>query len=414
MRRILYVDLGAAVGGSVISLYYLVRGLDRRRYQPHLLLHAENPYVARFRALGAEVSTTGTVLRGLGGTAGQGSGAEEWSAVRGSRFLGALKRFPGGPALVHGVGFYLRQVPALRRRRDELMALMRAAQPDLVHLNDALPVQRAAAWAARQLKLPALCHIRSLEQRNAFDQWLSRSLCGYICISRAVEVHLRTLPGRIGPSWVVYNGLDVADYAPLLDAPNPRAALGLAAEDQVIGCVGRLVPWKGQAVFLKALARLAPRYPHLRGLVVGAAEGKDEPYRRELEALAQASGLQERLVWTGYREDVARLMGAMDVLAHTSSAPEPFGRVLIEGMAAGVAVIGTAAGAVSEIIRDGESGLLVPPGDDAALASAIARLLDHPQERAALVATARREVEERFGAASTARGVERVYEELLP
>jgi glycosyltransferase involved in cell wall biosynthesis len=103
----------------------------------------------------------------------------------------------------------------------------------------------------------------------------------------------------------------------------------------------------------------------------------------------------------------------MDVLVHASTAPEPFGRVIIEGMAAGTPVVGTNAGAVPEIIEDKVTGLLVPPGDAGAMAEAIAWVLEHPQEAQAMRLAARRAVELRFTTERYVQGVERVYEEIL-
>jgi len=282
-----------------------------------------------------------------------------------------------------------------------------------VHLNDIIGVTRPGVLAAKCLGIPAICHLRAMDARTFYDRWLSRSLRGYICISQAVDEHQRGLGGRTAPSWIAYNGLDLADIDQPVDADQVRAELGLRGDDQVAGCVGRLVAWKGQEVFLRALALLAPQRPHLRGVIVGAPEGNTQDYARHLHELAAELGIAERLVWTGYREDVPRLLRALDVLVHASTAPEPFGRVLIEAMAAGVAVIGTRAGAVPEIIADGVNGLTVPPSDAGAMADAILRVLDHPDEAAAWRRAARTTVEQRFTLDAYVRSVKRVYEELL-
>jgi glycosyltransferase involved in cell wall biosynthesis len=267
--------------------------------------------------------------------------------------------------------------------------------------------------AAKRLGVPAICHLRAMETRIAYDRHLSRSLRGYICISQAVEAHQHGQGGRTAPAWIVYNGLDLADIDRPVDRQQVRAELGLPLDGQVLGCVARLVAWKGQEVFLRALAELAPARPGLRGLMVGAPEGQTQDYARHLRDLAAELGIARRLVWTGYRDDVPRLLHAVDVLVHTSTEPEPFGRVLIEAMAAGVVVIGARAGAVPEIVTDSVDGLTVPPGDVAALAQAIARALDHPDEAAAWRRAARKTVEQRFTLPSYVNGVQRVYEEIL-
>ena len=414
-KRVLYVDLAPGVGGSIISLYYLVKGLDRQEYEPVVLLREQNPYVPRFRALGVAVAT---IPGGGDGATYQDTAATAFAqvvaAVRQGRLVQRLKNSKLGAGLVHLVGFYVRQLPRARRDAREIERHMAALRPDLVHLNDTVGVSRAALLAARRLRLKAICHLRALDERHPFDRWLSRSLAGYICISQAVNRHQRTLGGRIAPAWVVYNGLDLADIDRPVDAAGVRAGLGLRPGDQVVGCVGRLVEWKGQRVFIEALARLAPEYPHLRGLIVGGAEANGQAYEQELVALVHRLGLEDVVRFTGFRQDVPDLLRAMDVMVHASTSPEPFGRVLIEGMAAGAAVIGTDAGAVPEIIQDGVTGLLVPPGDAAALANALARALGDPQQRQAWCRAARQVVEQRFTMQTYVRGVMQVYKELIP
>ncbi len=176
----------------------------------------------------------------------------------------------------------MRTWPTVRREARELTAMLRAARPDLVHLNDVLSVNRAALVAARKLRLPTLCHLRAMDRWNHFDRLLSRSLFGYICISRSIENHLlrqampthgllaRLTHGRTAPRWVVYNGVDLDEFRTTKDRLGLRAKLGLPAEAEVVGCVGRLIAWKGQHVFLHALAKLRTERPHLRGLIVGA------------------------------------------------------------------------------------------------------------------------------------------------
>jgi glycosyltransferase involved in cell wall biosynthesis len=412
-QRILYVDLAPAVGGSVISLYHLVKGLDRRRFEPSVVMAASNGYVARFQELGVPLWQLGEAA-----LAEEQAGSEPWSAVRHSRLTRLLKRLPRGEDLVHAIGFWLRVYPGLRARARELAKIMREVKPELVHLNDAVCVSQAGIMAARRVRAPAICHLRSMDQRSFFERWLSRSLRGYICVSRAVDEHQRTLGGRTSPSWVVYNGIDLAEFATLPQTDSQsraawRSEWGWTTEDIVIGSIGRIVPWKGQHVFLSALAQLLPRYPNLRGLIVGAAEPRDQEYAAALRQQAHRLGLEHVVRYTGYRADISRLLHGMDILAHTSISPEPFGRVIIEGMATGVTVIATRAGGAAEIIEDSASGLLVPMEDVEALAQAVARVVDNPDQAAAWRSAARQRVEQMFTVQRYVQGVEQVYEEIL-
>ncbi|MFP3186298.1 MAG: glycosyltransferase family 4 protein, partial [Paraburkholderia sp.] len=133
------------------------------------------------------------------------------------------------------------------------------------------------------------------------------------------------------------------------------------------GLFGRLAPWKGQHVALEALARL----PELHLVLVGSALFGEEAYAESLREQAARLGVGERLQFAGFRDDMPAWMKAVDVILHTSTEPEPFGRVIIEGMAAGRPVIAAAAGGVKEIVRHRKNGWLVPPGNVEALTEAI-------------------------------------------
>jgi len=129
--------------------------------------------------------------------------------------------------------------------------------------------------------------------------------------------------------------------------------------------------------------------------------------------LVRDLGLAGTVRFLGFRDDVADVLAAMDLLAHTSVEPEPFGRVLIEAMASGVPVVGAHAGAVPEIIQDGITGRLVPPGDPDALAVALIEALRSPKMRQRWRAAAQRDVHERFGVRAHVASVMAVYERVL-
>jgi hypothetical protein len=150
---------------------------------------------------------------------------------------------------------------------------------------------------------------------------------------------------------VVYDGLEMADSLYPYDVAEVRAELGLSSDDFVVGNVGRLVAWKGQDVFIHALAEIAHKVPNLKALIVGRPDRGKESYLDELKTLATACGLAQRVVFTGFRLDVPRLLAAMDVVVHSSSSPEPFGLVVIEGMAAGKPVVATRAGGPLDSLR---------------------------------------------------------------
>jgi glycosyltransferase involved in cell wall biosynthesis len=162
----------------------------------------------------------------------------------------------------------------------------------------------------------------------------------------------------------------------------------------LVGLFGRITRWKGQHVFLKALAEI----PGVRGLIVGEALFTDEDHRygEQLRALASELEIADRIQFTGFCPDVLPFLLSVDVVAHCSISPEPFGRVIVEAMLAGRPVIATRAGGAAEIVTDNQTGLLVEPGNSHALALAIQKLLADRQFAAGIGRAGKRDAEERF------------------
>jgi glycosyltransferase involved in cell wall biosynthesis len=204
---------------------------------------------------------------------------------------------------------------------------------------------------------------------------------------------------------VVYSGIEPEQIARQLGDPARvaayRAQYGCGAP--LVGMFGRISRWKGQDVFLCALARV----PRARGVIVGGALSVDRDYEEELRALAASLGVAERVVFVGHVDDPITLMAACDVVAHCSTSPEPSGRVIAEAMFAGTPVIGSDAGGVPEFIVQNETGLLTPLKDDAALAAAIQRYLDDPEWSRDIAARARVRAEQNFSSAATVSGFQR-------
>jgi glycosyltransferase involved in cell wall biosynthesis len=185
-------------------------------------------------------------------------------------------------------------------------------------------------------------------------------------------------------------------------SPVDRATAGPAT----YGIVGRLAPWKGQHVFLRAFASAFPDGPE-RAIVVGGALFGEDGYARELQDLAAFLGIAERVEFRGFRPDVWDELSRLDVLVHASVTPEPFGQVILEGMAAGVPVIAARAGGPAEILDDDLTGVLYKPNDPVELAGAMRRLRD-PALRDRLSAAARLEVR-RYEPRVVAAELQRLY-----
>ncbi len=363
---VLFVDQSGQLGGAEFSLLPLaVRWTAHRE----VLLLSDGPFRQRLESMQVKVHLT-----------------LEASVSKINKEALHLNWFFALPGI-------LRQVRAIARH---------ARQFDILFLN----TQKALVLGALGKPLhrkKIIWHLHDIMTREHFGffqrlivKWITRYAVDHIVAnSRASAVSLVDLikcPPESVP--VVHNGVDVDEFSRTdgEDAGTIRQLLGLPDEVHLIGLFGRLAPWKGQHIALEALALL----PDMHLVLVGSALFGEQAYVESLRRQATRLGVEQRLHFAGFRDDMPAWMKAVDVILHTSTEPEPFGRVIIEGMAAGRPVIAAAAGGVVEIVRHRKNGWLVPPGNPATLADAIETLRAAPELARRLADQALLDVQQHF------------------
>jgi glycosyltransferase involved in cell wall biosynthesis len=209
---------------------------------------------------------------------------------------------------------------------------------------------------------------------------------------------------------LIRNGIDVARFRRRSDATQLRGELGLPKDVPLVAMLSRLNQMKGVEYFLEAAAIVLRRFPAARFLLVGDSEPslQAEQYRRGVQAYAADLGLRDRAIFTGFRKDVPELLTEVNISV-LPSLSEGLSNAVLEAMAAGVAVVATNVGGTPEIVRDGATGLLVPPRDADALAQAICRLLETPELARRLAEAGRRLVLQQFSLERMTRRVESLY-----
>jgi glycosyltransferase involved in cell wall biosynthesis len=198
---------------------------------------------------------------------------------------------------------------------------------------------------------------------------------------------------------------------PVWVIPSPVDLTPTAGSDNghlVVGIVGRLAPWKGQHVFLDAIAQLSKRYPTLRARIVGDALFGEQDYLQSLSRQAKDLDIADIVEFVGFKHDIAKELAQFTVAVHASIDPEPFGQIIVEAMACGVPIVASNAGGPAETIAHRVDGILVPPGDADALANAVSELLKDAGQRARLVRAGMTKVE-RYRPERVADEVKAVY-----
>lgn len=406
-RRILYVEKPAFsnIGGSVISLYELIRGLDTTLYEPVMLFHGPNPYREKFQALGVKVIT----LSEQPAVAPPADSRRD-IATSLSRYSYKLSTAYRTAKQVYLVA--QRDWPIARR----VAGLIKDERIDLVHHNNHLRGNRATVMATWLASVPQICHVRTLDNKFTFiEKYLARFVNMFIYISKAVEQCYCNLgvPNRKGQ--VIYNPINVETFGQVNDRAELRAEFGLAEQDRLISNVGRLAWWKGHEDFVRAIAEVVQTQPNVKALIIGDPDSapRDQAYYQHIRHLVTDLQLSDQVIFTGFRADVPRIMGASDIVVHSASEPEPFGRVIVEAMAAGRPVVATAAGGVLDIIEDQVNGLLVPPRNAALMARAIQQLLQNREQARLIGQCAQQQARERFSITQHIAAVQRIYQQLL-
>ncbi len=207
---------------------------------------------------------------------------------------------------------------------------------------------------------------------------------------------------------VIINGIDMAEFRKNRTAGQRiRQEIGISPDAVLIGTIGRLSPEKGHRYFISAAAQIAPAFPQAYFLIIG-----DGPHREMLKEYALSLGLGERMIFAGFRKDIAACYSALDIFV-LPSLLEGTPMALLEAMSAQVPVIATRAGGVGRIISHGENGLLACPGNAEELASAITALLQNPAEARRLSANAFLTVSEKYSGEKMAREYEKIFENIL-
>lgn len=201
----------------------------------------------------------------------------------------------------------------------------------------------------------------------------------------------------------VYNGFDSEKFDQIDDnQATLREELGIPRDRPLIGMFSRLSYWKGQHVLLEAASRL----PDVHVLLVGDALFGEAEYTEKLKNIAAQESLKGRVHWLGFRQDIPALMKACDAIAHCSTAPEPFGRVIVEAQLSKRPAIATIGGGTSEIIENGVTGLLIPPNNPQLLADAMHLIFSDLPATQRIVETAYTQAQDKFSIISVCQAFE--------
>jgi glycosyltransferase involved in cell wall biosynthesis len=387
-RPILFIHHANDMYGADIGLLHAVQSMDREKYFPIVILPSDMP--------------TGMLSPEL-----ERLGVEFHFAD-----LGILRRKYLTPRAI------LPLMLGILRGATFVRSMARNRGVALVYINTFVPV--SGAIGGRLAGIPVLWHIReilALPRPIRWTMYEALRLCAdrVVCISKAVrESVLKEAPGLADKSVVVYNAVSVpASSKDKGQEIELREELGLQQGALLVGMVGRISHWKGQEILVQAAALVLPSRPDVHFVAVGSYFADESYYLDKLKALIRTLGLESRFHLADYRSNVTDVYRALDIFVLPSVKPEPFGRVTVEAMTQGRAVIATNHGGTVELIEEGVTGILVPPADPNALASAIERLMADRALREKIGQAAAIYAKENFGLSGHGEQMRNVIDELV-
>ena len=370
--NILYLHETSEISGAENSLLNLIRKIDRDTFSPFFVLPNDGPLPLALKEL--EVSVFFRVFPKIRAAAG-----------------------------------VLKTISVIR-------AIIREMNIQLVHSNS-IRTHIYGAIAAKLESIPVIWHERNLltQERIDPDRLFSFLPDRIICNSLAIAQRF-LIWGRLPPKVrVIYNGVDTALFNPSVAGEKVKKEFAITDEECVIGIASRFNKLKGHETFLKAAQILSVGSDvkrRLRFLVVGGAVfNEDIPREAYLHKLTRELAIDDKVVFTGVRKDMAEVFAAMDIVVLASDA-EPCGRVILEAMASGKPVIATNSGGSPEMIMDGVTGYLFSPGDEAALAEKIIALVNNAHKAKDMGEQAYKRVEGFFTIEKNVLEIKKAYLEL--
>jgi glycosyltransferase involved in cell wall biosynthesis len=390
MKTILFVEQNqdGTIGGSHFCLLYLIRCLDRAKYKPIVMFYEDVEIKSKFLELQCEV---------------------------------IIYRKPLGKRFFHGFSFFQKIYNFTNRNilpTCKFFLFILKKKIDLVHLNNSSTAGLEWLLAAKLLRKKCITHERGWPtKRNVLNSRFVKYFDKVICVSSSVKNQLVKVDLK-SDSIVIYDGMDPVEYEGKIRRSATETRNDFVGDINIpfFGMVGNFQEWKGQTVVVEAVRKLVIKYPRLVCLLVGGVS-KSNPndiyYYKKLVNKINESNINEHIVITGYRSDVPDIINAFDLFIHASTAPEPFGMVLLEAMCLSKAVIATNLGGPTEIIEDEKSGLLVKPADPDALAKKVDFLLENPNKRAEIGNNARRQIKEKFSLDKFSSNLSQLYENIF-
>ncbi|MDM8543760.1 glycosyltransferase family 4 protein [Desulfococcaceae bacterium HSG9] len=392
-QTIVFVESANRIGGVEFSTLYLVQHLDRSKWKP-CLIYPEEGLMSEFcrqSDIPAYILKCPRLLS---------------SSLQFKNDL----RLPNPLAWIYDIGVILIASKKLSR-------FLKRVKPDLI-ITKGLFAHFYGGFTAWELNIPCIWHLQDFISerfmglyKHIFGLMASR-IPDHIIVDGSSIAH--QLPYAVQDSVkVILNGVDTNIFHPGIDGQKIRAEFGIPHDFSVIGSAARLAPWKGQLYLIEAFRTIANDFPKALLMIVGGPAYNNDSYEHALHQRMNELKLTNRVIFTGYRTDLAQVMAAMDIFVYTSVEKDTSPLALLSAMAMGLSIVAFDIEGVREILGEPEAGYLVKVGQREALERGISRMLNEPELRFKLSKTARSQVEKEFSLDKYKSSMENIFTLML-
>jgi len=382
---ILYYEPSSGYGGSSRCLLSWVKRLNKDRYNPIVIIRHNGPALQKIRELG--IKTIKVPYNSL---------------TLDFNFL-----FFSYAILL--LNFIIFDIPTAIF----IYKIAKKNDVKIVHLNSKVITSIPGIIAAKLLKIPCVCHLHDIKTPIKREKFFAKFIDFFIVLTeKAYRLYKKEYSNK--RLEIIHNGIVLDDYTFVADKNKLRSVFNIKDEEIIVGMVGRLVEGKGLSDFIKAAKILISGEQKLKFIIVGSSAGEEKKYEIYLKGMVRDLNLGQNVLFAGWREDAKQVMSIFDILVHPSSTfPEGFPLTIIEGMALSKPLVVTDVPGSSEIVKDGETGYVVPSSNPEQLSSAIKKIIDDKEFAKKMGENGRERVKQHYNLGVTVQKLESLYQMLL-
>lgn len=390
--KVAFVDHSPEIGGAESSLLTLLRHMDKKQFKATVILTSEGLFSKRLREENIQVKVIYLPLTLI-------------RLKRGN----ALKAFLFLAAYLFPIQFFM----------IKLCFYLRKNKFDLI-LTNTIKAHFYGSIAARLCFIPVIWRFHDILSPTDFSPVLIQSITFFgkrfptriLAVSDLARDYLVRDGLKGDKVEVIFSGIDNDRYEFKNTSRNIRNEFNIGDNVKLVGCIGRIIPQKGQRSFLLAIPEVIKKYPETFFLIVGDVYLKEERYKEELLEIIKKNKIEDRVKFTGFRYDIRNLIRSLDILVFPSVAPESFGLSVLEAMSLGKPVIASKVGGVCEIIEDGVNGMLIEPNHPEQITDRIIQLLSDKEMYDTIALKAKEVAKKRFSLQKYVAAMEKAINEV--